>query len=566
MNAELKYVRELCKRTLACEKNLLDLTTYDNVAMWWIRDNQFYYFIKHATDENISVDLSHQSKMFMMLYKTFRTHIDFLYYIGFLHNLFLKSLVSVLMRLWGGSNQTGTESKSKILFVATDNEWRFVRDCETNKVKKSDAFFDSIITKLNKRYNLLGVYPIELPAIRGLKIFVEKLRNWGIMHKPLNSYWSLDVWTKERTAFKHFKKSWDCLKEDADFRLMCVYNGKDLYNQITKELEICFLFLFPRAVRYIEMGKRMMKAEKPDLILLKHEYGSNERCYLVIAAKLNNIPTLAVQHGLIHPTHVGYRYAEDEISRDGSVTSPYCPIPDITAVYGPYHKDILTKVSAYPEDSVVVTGQPRYDVLYHAEWIYSKEKFLEKYKINPKHKIVLWATACHGYSDEENIRYFKTVFETMQNIKGATLIIKQHPVEGERYTKMIEKYLNTYKINAIVTPKDSDTYELLFVCDLMITKNSTTAMEAIALNKPVIILNLGGEPDVVDYVEQGVAFGVYKEEDLKPIIEKLLKDDTDLAKNRERYIEKYLYKLDGKATERVVNLITRMIGVEEEKE
>jgi glycosyltransferase involved in cell wall biosynthesis len=85
------------------------------------------------------------------------------------------------------------------------------------------------------------------------------------------------------------------------------------------------------------------------------------------------------------------------------------------------------------------------------------------------------------------------------------------------------------------------------------------AMEAVALNKPVIILNLSGEPDVVDYVEQGVALGVYKEGELKPTIEKLLKDDSELAKNRKKYIEKYLYKIDGKATERVVKLIEEMI-------
>ena len=171
----------------------------------------------------------------------------------------------------------------------------------------------------------------------------------------------------------------------------------------------------------------------------------------------------------------------------------------------------------------------------------------------------MWTTQCLGISDEEIIKNFKAVFETKQNIKNATLIIKQHPREGEKYTKMIEEYLNKNKIDTVIMPKSSDTYEQLFVCDVMITKNSTTAMEAIVLDKPVVVLNLGGEPDAVDYVEQGVALGVYKEEDLKPAIEKLLKDDTDLAKNRKGYIEKYLYKIDGEATERVVNLIEEMI-------
>ena len=133
--------------------------------------------------------------------------------------------------------------------------------------------------------------------------------------------------------------------------------------------------------------------------------------------------------------------------------------------------------------------------------------------------------------------------------------------EGERYTKMIKGYLNKYNLemNAVITPKSSDTYEQLFVCDLMITRHSTTAVEAVALNKSVIILNLSGEPDPVEYVKEGVALGVYKEADLKPAIEKLLKDDSELAKNRKSYIEKHLYKIDGKATERAVNLIEEMI-------
>jgi len=124
---------------------------------------------------------------------------------------------------------------------------------------------------------------------------------------------------------------------------------------------------------------------------------------------------------------------------------------------------------------------------------------------------------------------------------------------------MIEEFLSKYEISAVVTPKSSDTYEQLFVCDLMTTQASTTAMEAVALKKPVVILNLSGEPDIVEYVKEGVALGVYKEEDLEPAIVGLLKDDSELARNREKYIEKYLYKIDGKATERVVGVIEGMI-------
>jgi CDP-glycerol glycerophosphotransferase (TagB/SpsB family) len=126
-------------------------------------------------------------------------------------------------------------------------------------------------------------------------------------------------------------------------------------------------------------------------------------------------------------------------------------------------------------------------------------------------------------------------------------------------------YKKDKSFKPIIVGKEVNTYELLNACDLAITKWSTTGLEAIALNKPLLILNLGGEPDRVEYVKEGVALGVYNEKDLTPTIEKSLKDDSELAKNRGKYLEKYLYKIDGKATERVVNLIGEMIKERREK-
>ena len=60
-------------------------------------------------------------------------------------------------------------------------------------------------------------------------------------------------------------------------------------------------------------------------------------------------------------------------------------------------------------------------------------------------------------------------------------------------------------------------------------------------------------------MKEGVALGVYKETDLVAAIAQLLKNPSELAKHREEYIEKYLYKIDGKATERVIDLINEMI-------
>ena len=544
------YLHTIPKIKIKDVESLIELTIYDDIAMWWFVDIDFCSHINQlvkCTDHK-KAQIRNRSLIGYMKKSSF------LYLI---YGLVASSLCGLNVKLYGSK----TNHKKDGVIVTTQNrQWNIIQDSYTKELKKGDAFFDSVISLLrkNEESEIITTYPLDY-SISGLKVMLDKRRTQkDTIHKPFDAYWSLDVWKKGRKAKKDFSDRWNYIKSNEDFKELLQYKYIN-FDSIENRLAYYFSTVFGIMVEYIEMAKRMIEEEKPDLILILNEYGRFERA-LVIAGRLKSVPVLAVQHGVIHPTHEGYIHTHDEISPNGSVKSPYCPIPDITAVYGAYHKDLLTKVSSYPEDSVVVTGQPRYDILYYVDDIYNRERFLERYKINLDHKIILWATQCHGLSDEENIKNFETLFETIQNLRGAVLIIKQHPGEGKRYTKMIRKYLKKYKINAILMPKDSDTYEQLFICDLMITKNSTSAMEAMALNKSVIVLNLSGKPDAVDYVEQGVALGVYRENDLKLAIKNLLKDDTELAKNRERYIKKYLYSIDGTATERVVKLIGKMIN------
>jgi UDP-N-acetylglucosamine 2-epimerase len=281
---------------------------------------------------------------------------------------------------------------------------------------------------------------------------------------------------------------------------------------------------------------------------------------LVAVAKRRNVRTLGVQHGDIYPGHVGYIHVKGDISQDGSAKSPFFPIPDKTAVFGPHYQRMLRHVPGYPRNSVVVTGQPRYDRIHYARKIYSRTAFLKRYRLNIDHKIVLWTTQCWAFDIQENIRDLQTVFEAMQNVKGTTLIIKQHPGETKWHTDLIKTQLQRYELSAILTPKNSDTYEQLFVSDLTMTIHSTTAMEAVAMGKPLVILKFSpGEPDSIDYVGEGVAVGVHSRDELVTAVHELLRDPEKLSANRSRFVEKYLFKVDGKSTDRVTELVDEML-------
>jgi hypothetical protein len=537
--------------------------------MWWWADLEFDDFVDRLSRRKPADELPGEFRVLKMVRRALapkgRTY-------GELRNLvvnavFFCMIVLSFFRLALEISQKKVQPSlarvPKIVFTSEDVEWRYVIDEETGQIRKSDVFFDSIMRKLVAGYECIGVYPILRrkglgPFLRGLRIARDKAHHWYVEHRPFDLYWSLDARKAERDAYEHFKKIWSDLLRDAKFIELCDHARKSMGPSVVSMLEYYFLHTFPAAVCHIAMAEHMIRKESPDLILLEEEYGTPFERALLVAAKRNRVPTLAVQHGDIHPYHPGYVSLRGQVSPEGSVDSPFCPIPDKTAVYGPYHRDFLTEIG-YPQGSVDVTGQPRYDRLYHAHEIYSTEAFRERYGIGLNQRIVLWATQCHCFSAQENIDYMTVVFEAMQEVTGATLIIKQHPGERDIHTRMISECLADYRIKAVLTPKDSDTFEQLYVSDMLITTYSTTATEAVALGKPVIILNLSERPESTDYVAQGVAIGIREKDQLAPAIVDLLRDASRLSSNRQRFIEQYLYRIDGEATQRIVKLISAMI-------
>jgi len=235
--------------------------------------------------------------------------------------------------------------------------------------------------------------------------------------------------------------------------------------------------------------------------------------------------------------------------------------PDFFLCSGSEAAEIKENVHAAAD--VIVTGQPRYDIIFNMNELYSKEEFKKTNGIKPYQKIVLWITQTHGLGYEENLKNLKAVFSTFQGLENVVLIIKQHPAETAVHTALINGFLEKYDVKAIITPKESDTYEQLFACDLIITKHSTSAIEAIAMDKPVIILNLSKKPDIIDYVSEKVAVGIYEEKDLRAAIIRLLNDDGELRENRETYLNRRLFRIDGNATKRVVDVIEKAIAHQE---
>jgi len=508
-------------------KRLTELTSYRDIALWWFIRFRLYH--------------SEPSRLPKSLIK----NIHFISFVDFLYDFFTSILCRVLSRL--SEVKTGEKRKLKVLITAHNTQWKNVYDV-TGRLKKTDAYFDSVITELKKQdYDIVTVYPLGY-SISEFKTLIDKLRRQkDVAHRPFNVYWSVKIWKKSYDASRHFRNIWrNTMEKNGIFIHLLETCG------LRTELSYCFNSVFERAVKNIEMAKELVEEEGPDLILLLNEYGVFERA-LGIAGKLRGIPTLAIQHGFIGPLHMGYMYSKDSISASGSIETPYCPIPDKTAVYGQFYYDLLTKMSAYPPSSVVVTGQPRYDILAMANRVFSREKFCTGSGLDPDRKIVLITTQPWPMREV----FIRSVLTALKHFRKIQIVIKPHPGEKEDfYEKVVEKE----NIKVTILPRKSDTFEALYACDLLVAAYSTVITEALVLGKLAVTISLGEE---LAPFYRGVTLRVDKKEDLAPAIRKALYDEKTKEKLRKagrKFVFNHAYKLDGKATERVVNLIEQMIA------
>lgn len=508
-------------------KNLVKLTAYQNIALWWFIRFRLYH-----------LEVSNRLAQLLMKNHYLFSLIDFLY----------DFLTLMLCKLVLASFKVKVDKKApKVLMVAHNVQWRHERDL-TGALRKFDVFLDPIIKELKKR----GYTPVTISSIKyspsAVKIMIERLKAGDVIHRNFNAYWSPKIWIKQFYANKHFRSLWKNISK-SDERFVTQLKKHTL----TREMPYYFNSLFGHIVKHIEIIKEVVKKEKPNLILVTSEDSGIFEKALIVVGKLEKIPTLAVQHGTIGPLHQGYMHSKNSISSTGSVQSPYLQIADKTAVYGPYYHNFLTRISAYPPSAVAITGQPRYDKIAMVDKIFSKEKFCSKWGLDPDKKLVLAVTQQVPMRKS----FIESVLKGLSSFSDVQLIIKPHPIED---SEIYEKLLEEEKMRVILLPKGSETLEALYACDLLVAMSSTVVIEAAILRKPAVTVKPVGEDPAPYYSE--VTLRVDLGADLASIFEKALYDERTrekLKRAEEKFAFDQTYKQDGKATERVVDLIEQLI-------
>lgn len=230
---------------------------------------------------------------------------------------------------------------------------------------------------------------------------------------------------------------------------------------------------------------------------------------------------------------------------------------DLICVPGLYHKEIMNRIISKP---VIATGMAKLDDLFNGT-LY-KSKVCRQYNLPDDYKYILFAPT---FNDELSaIPYFRDqVAEVLPDDKSI-LLVKLHGSTKEEYRllyqNMVEQYPNTAYIDELdITP-------FLALADIMISDVSSAMVEFAALGKPVILFNNPNQeqyqnynPTDIEYKFRDLGYQVNNITECKTIIQQLILGNDPLAEKRNEITDLLLEnKKDGKATERIIELILKM--------
>jgi len=215
----------------------------------------------------------------------------------------------------------------------------------------------------------------------------------------------------------------------------------------------------------------------------------------------------------------------------------------------------------YDKKRIVITGSPKYDFIKTIDPAESKIYLENKHKIDSKKKLVLIARG--SWEQDDEVWMSKLIkFCNQQNLE---IIIKIHPLYQSKFQALSEKKIKAINescknLQYLIT-YDEDLNTLISAADVVLFhESSTVGAHASLANKPLIAVDfLKQETDYpIRYHEIGAAMYVDEYSKLEELILEILTEGKHFEKltdGRKKITEMYNYKNDGKAADRIFNIL-----------
>ena len=443
-------------------------------------------------------------------------------------------------------------TRTGVLFLSHAAFWRD-RVSESGAAEEYEHYFDRLIPETAKSGDLVPlVIAVGPRAAFRRRDGAERLREWlslsddGSSYVHVNRFVSWRTLRAVREASAAMRKAYRRLRSSPALHEAFSHRGVRFDDLAQADLAGTLLLQIPWAVRSYEEMAQALQQSRPGVVCLYAESSGWGRA-AVAACRAHGVPSVGIQHGILYPTYYSYRHDPDETD---------CPLPDRTAVFGEAARRFLVEAGRYPRESLSVTGCPKFDELLLASRSWDREAIRERLGVAKDERLLAVASRFRGIRETHQSigSAFASLLRAVQALPRTRLLVKPHPAEGTKgYAGVISELRAEC---AGLLPPRTDLMQLLFASDALVTVESLSAVEALVLGRPVVILNM--PTNLREMVEAGVALGVASGRDPQPVLRSVLEDEETkrrLNNARRAYLLDVASGVDGRATERLLALL-----------
>jgi len=464
-----------------------------------------------------------------------------------------KTLLGALKAALSGSVRLANVPGRTVLFLSHAAFWKSRRDPETGEEGEYEHYFDALLPRVaaepGLRTCVVAVGPRAAFRRRGAG---ARLAEWLRLHAGAGPYVAINRFTSRRVAgevlraTRQVRQLWRSLDRSPAVHEAFSHRGVPFFDLARPDLAATLLLQLPWAVRCYEEMAEALERISPSLVVLYAESSGWGRA-AVAACRARGVATLALQHGILYPRYYSYLHDADETD---------CPRPDLTAVFGDAAKRFLVEHGGYAPESLAVTGSPKFDELAGLAQRLDRAALRRGLGVAPEQKLLLVASRFRGIRDTHQAigSAFPRLLSAVGRMDDVRLVVKPHPAEAAEPYERVVRQLGSAGIRVLAPKASLD--ELFVAADALVTVESLSAVEALVLDRPVLVLNM--PTNLAEMVEQGMALGVGVDEDPEAALRLLLFDAETaaaLGRARERYLRDVAHGADGRATERLLELV-----------
>lgn len=323
-------------------------------------------------------------------------------------------------------------------------------------------------------------------------------------------------------------------------------------------------FVDEKTKGYSSKVLKLFKEFEPSLIISTHPISMDEYEFLRCSKKLD-IKSI----GIIK-------------SWDNLTTKGYIPVKlDHYLAWNEIIKNELINIHSVNKSQISITGIPQFDLYFERENIVKREKFFKRMNLDPNKKTIFFATSPSSIGPEDpDIIFEKMKFLRNNEIENIQVIARLHPLDNiERYKKLKDSnFLNltfqipgknsNSKISGIINPDFiTELRDTLFHSDVTVNTCSTTSLDAVAMDKPVVNIAFDLKPreyyksckryyDFAHFqpiLNSGATKLASSFDEYVNLIFRYL-DNSDLEKKQRRTLREIMcYKIDGQSSLRVAD-------------